>query len=130
MMTEGKTHTHADLKLWVKEKYAPAHERIVKLEEKHEASIQALKIQAKEYERRLSELNHAATRRELRDAHFVSNDAYDGYRESVETKFDKINESLAELRGQSAGSVNVRHLVFETITIIIAIVALYMAFGN
>ena len=129
-MTEGASHTHADLKLWVREEYSPAYARICKLEEKHEASIQALKIQGAQYERRLSDLNHAARHREERDANFVSNDTYNGYKEGVESKFDKINESLAEIRGAAAGSGNVRHLIFETVTIIVAIVALYLAFGN
>lgn len=112
-----------EIKLWVRNELMPAVERLTRLEEKHAASLKALRLQAAEYERRLDDLNHAHAKAEADRGQFVTKALNDAYKEKVDARFDHINNVLSELRGATTGKSSTRHIVFETITLIIAGIA-------
>jgi hypothetical protein len=77
--------------------------RIAILETKLEAADSARVIQAKEYERRLQDLNHAHTQAMERNATFVSRELYDaGIREALTAASAATTASIAESKALSA----------------------------
>lgn len=87
--------------------------RIVRLEEKLAAADKAKELQAREYERRLQDLNHAHRQAMERNATFVSREIYDGgIREAhaainaVKTSFEAMSNSLKKQIDELAARVN------------------------
>ena len=58
-MTDCTEQNMAACKLWVREEYLPAIERLIRLEERHEGSLKALELQAVVYEDRLELIKDA-----------------------------------------------------------------------
>jgi hypothetical protein len=102
-------------------------ERIARLEEKHEASIKALSIQASEYERRLAELNHAHAKHEAFAGTFVTEEVYMLGQQAIQTKFDDINTWVSEQKGSTKGQTSFRYVMAQIITITIAAAAVGIA---
>jgi chromosome segregation ATPase len=118
---------HADLKLWAKREFG---DRLTRVEKDIEAATKALELQAREYNRRLEELNHAHAKHEQFVARFPSNEKFEGYVQKMDLWQNQINQTLAELKGSDTGKVNLRHVIFESIAIIIAAFALWLAFSK
>lgn len=103
------------------------HDRLVILEESVKGMKENLLLQAHEYERRLTDLNHAHAKAIEERALTISTDKFDGYTDKVEAWQTSVNQTLAELKGRSAGGSAAGALVFQVLPILFAVAALAMA---
>lgn len=94
--------------------------RLGVLTERVTGSERAMVLQAKEYERRLEELNHAHARQVAMQMTFVSKDSWDGMMEWR----DGVNKSLTLLDGKAAAASSARVLLFQIIAAIMSLLAL------
>lgn len=113
-----------EIKLWV---VTELGERLTRLEEKHSASLYALELQAKEYERRLEVLNHAHSKHESLVATFTSVEKFTGHVASMEDWKEVVNQRMAELKGERSGKSDLWYVILQVITLGIAMIALYLA---
>lgn len=65
-------------------------------EEKFKALRQALKLQAKEYERRLEALNHEAEQLKNMQATYVSKEVFDRTNDAKDQRYERIADELKE----------------------------------
>ena len=100
-----------------------AQVRIAVLEEKVAAQRQEIASQAKEYERRLTDLNHAHEKQVKDQQTYVSDDKFLGWQGEINTRLGVISGVLAELQGRSGGVNSARTIVFQIIPMLIALVA-------
>jgi hypothetical protein len=80
--------------------------RVVKIEvlaERVHAVAKALRLQAKEYSRRLEELNHAHDKQVQDQATYVSSERYDGTIKEWTTWRMSVERQLSELTGRERG---------------------------
>ncbi len=62
----------------------------------HAAERQALQLQAAEYERRLEHLNNNLARADARDAQYVPREAFDAFRETLESRNEERMKIVAQ----------------------------------
>ena len=82
--------------------------RLSVLEERARGNAKRLKLQAKEYERRLAELNHAHQQQVERDADFVRLDKFDVHDKDMRVWQTEVRNTLSELQGRTAGTRSTR----------------------
>ena len=75
------------------------HERELR-EQQAKALERALELQAKEYDRRLEDLNHAHARALSAEAHTVQQAVYDATMEDLDVWKASVKEDIAVLRGE------------------------------
>jgi hypothetical protein len=96
-------------------------ERLSVLEERLRGMRAALRLQAREYERRLTDLNHAHDK-QVQDQHnYVSDDRYTGWQGEINTFRDSVNQKLATLSGKDTGSHGTRDIVMWVLMFLIAL---------
>lgn len=98
--------------------------RLAVLEEKHKALRSEIKKQAKEYQRRLAELNHAHDKQVQDQQTYVSEDKFAGWQGEIGSWRNQVSKTLAELEGRSAGGGSARALFFQILPLLISILAL------
>jgi hypothetical protein len=104
--------------------------RVTVLEEQLKAMREAKELQAKEYERRLTDLNHAHERQVEDQATFVSADKFEGFQGEINQWRNTVTITLADLAGKSAGIGSARGLVVQVITIVISMVTIAVIFWS
>ncbi len=76
-------------------------ERWIAHRREHKLTHRAYKLQAGEYERRLSELNHAHAEAKAKEAEYVSRDKFEDYIKRADdartTAFDRMGERLTTM---------------------------------
>ncbi len=87
------------------------HDRIVRLEERHQADHNALLLQAREYERRLDILNNENGRILDVQSHSVTAEKFEDYRSTQETALnlalELVNNRLGSLENWKAKATGV-----------------------
>ena len=78
------------------------HDRIVRLEEQAQSRANALRLQAIEYERRLTDLNHAHAHAEQARLGSVSSDKFEDY---IKTSAEALSVALTRADEQLSESV-------------------------
>lgn len=68
--------------------------------ERFDTAAQALKIQAREYERRLDALNGEATRLRELEATYVSKEFYEAHHEGIHTEIKDLKEKIDKQAGR------------------------------
>ena len=76
--------------------------RIERLRTKHHATQKALKLQKKEYERRLEDLNHEAQRLKTMQSQSVSRELFDAKIDELRRWHDTMNVRMAAWSGAGA----------------------------
>ena len=84
--------------------------------------------QAREYERRLSELNHAHDKQVADQATYVSGARYEGWQGEINSWRGQVSATLSELAGRTGMNTTFRGNMVQIVTIAIAVAALVMAF--
>jgi hypothetical protein len=79
----------------------------------------ALQVQAKEYERRLSELNHAHTLAEARNAEYVQRLVYDNDHREADARLNRLEQQIVEAKGRATGIGIALGALFTIIEIIL-----------
>src|ERR1700691_3540245 len=95
--------------------------RIAVLEEKVAAQRREIIDQAKEYERRLTELNHAHDKQVRDQQTYVSGDQFRGWQGEMNSWRAQVSGDLSKLQGREGGSAGVRAIVLQIIPMIIAL---------
>lgn len=98
------------------------HDRIVRLEERLKSNRRARRLQAKEYERRLAELNHENARLLARDAIFLPREVFDGYVTEAAAREQLRTEALRLARSQRITTV--AFSIIAAAGVVVALVAL------
>jgi DNA repair exonuclease SbcCD ATPase subunit len=83
---------------------AQCTERLTRLEEKFAASLVSLKLQAQEYERRLSSLNHEAQQLKDMQAKYTPRETWETNHKTLENDIKKLFESKNILEGKATQS--------------------------
>jgi hypothetical protein len=97
------------------------HDKIVALEVRVNGMKENITLQAREYERRLGELNHAHEKQVQDQATYISEDKFAGYVAETALWQKQVSETLAELKGR-------RSLVAQILPWFIALIGLAVAF--
>lgn len=116
-----------DIKLWVIEEYRIAVERLIRLEEKHEGSLIALKMQADVYEDRLQKLNGAHEKAEADRIQFVLVTVNELYKEKIDKELEYIRKELAEYRGAKESKTRLSRMIFSIAGIVLAFITIGVA---
>jgi oligoendopeptidase F len=98
--------------------------RIAVLEEKVNAAQREKILQAQEYERRLSELNHAHEKQVKDQSTYVSDDRFNGFMGQFSTLRDTVNTYMSGAEGRSLGTNRVTSMIFQFVPWLIAIAAI------
>ena len=105
--------------------------RIAVLEEKVAASEREKVLQAREYERRLQDLNHAHEKQVRDQATYISEDKFNGFlgevnawRGAMDAWKGTVVGALAGFEGIKGGSTTLRNLIIQSITVLISLSAL------
>ena len=77
--------------------------RIAVLEQQLKGAEHAVMLQAKEYERRLLELNHAHDRAVQDRATYVTREMFASFQDKIESSLDSIRESRSQDSGHKRG---------------------------
>ena len=85
------------------EKLARQATEIAVLQERIKGQADAIGLQAKEYERRLSELNHAHAQAVARNELYLPREVYDKAEITRELRISVLKERLDKMEGRSAG---------------------------
>jgi recombinational DNA repair ATPase RecF len=94
--------------------------RIAVLEQQLRDRDIQLALQAKEYERRLDELNHAHDKQVEDQRTYVSEDKFAGYASKMDTWRNDVSLALAQLQGQAGGKGSVGRIVVQVLTLLIS----------
>jgi hypothetical protein len=84
----------------------------------------ALEIQAREYERRLEDLNHAHQEAQRVLFTYVTRDVYEKDRENFQKLENLVNVELADRSGRSKGVITLFQILSGTAIVISVIVAI------
>lgn len=103
-------------------------ERIARLEERINSNERALDLQAKEYQRRLDDLNHDNHKRDSDRANFVTVERFNGYVDKMSAWQDVVNENLSRNTGRRHGSSSLLTSGLAVIAVIISLLALASRF--
>lgn len=105
--------------------------RIAVLEEKVAAAEREKLLQAREYERRLTDLNHAHEKQVKDQQTYISEDKFNGFigeinawRGTIDAWKTTVVSTLSGFEGGKTGSTVLRNLVIQSITILISLSAL------
>jgi len=95
-------------------------------DERREATAQELKKQALEYERRLSDLNHAHATAEKKNADYITRDLHNADIQSLTQKQDQIVATSAQKHDQAVATLTiniaaVQKLVYVGLGIVLAL---------
>ncbi len=101
--------------------------RLAVLEEQIKASRIEIEKQAREYLRRLDELNHAHSQNAADKINFVSSEKFDGYVENQDAWRSKVDTALAVLEGRAGGIGLARTTAQQQITLLILAVGVMVA---
>jgi len=94
--------------------------QIAVLQEKIASMQEAKVLQAKEYERRLEELNHAHAKAEQRNADYLPRELFERTMEELRLWRERVDHSISTAQGSRAG-------VFAAAGIVISVVAALIA---
>jgi|ERR1700679_372278 len=101
--------------------------RVSVLEEKVKSQRREIKTQAKEYQRRLLELNHAHDKQVQDQQTYVSEDKFTGWQGEMNSWRNNVSSELSKLQGREGGVGSTRGLVLQAIPIIIALAVAIVA---
>ena len=96
---------YATLQLWTHTEFG---DRLSRLEERHDAALKALDLQAAEYERRLDILNNAHARHDRLDLSRVTLERYVEFTDKMAKWRHNVDASISELHGQEHGKHDLR----------------------
>ena len=85
---------------------------------------EAIAKQATEYERRLTELNHAHEKQVEDQARYVSLDSYKGWQAEINAWKNNVSTELTLIKGRSSGVTTVQGFIFQVLPMLIAITAI------
>lgn len=88
--------------------------RLARIEERLTAMSEALKLQAKEYERRLMDLNHAHDKQVADQATYVTGDTFHGFIKEMQALQRSVDSQFAELKGGVAGAAKTRSATHQS----------------
>lgn len=88
----------------------------------------ALKLQAKEYERRLEELNHEAARLKSSQSISVSREFFDAKHEDIQKQVDELKLSRAILQGKADQKSVIIVGLLGGISVLISLITLLLTF--
>jgi hypothetical protein len=103
---------------------APSELKIAILEERLRGMRDAIEKQAREYERRLTELNHAHEKQVQDQSTYVSSDRYEGWQGEINAWKLDVSKQLTIMEGRSTGIVKVQGLIFQILPMLIAIASI------
>lgn len=95
--------------------------KVAILEERLRALREGIDKQAKEYERRLTELNHAHEKQVQDQATFVSNDRYEGWQGEMNAWRGEMSRKMSLLEGRSGGVSSVQGVILQVLSMLIAL---------
>ena len=98
--------------------------RIAVLEEKVAAQRREIAQQALEYERRLTDLNHAHEKQVRDQQTYVSDDKFAGWQGEINTWRSTVTGVLAELQGRTLGVGTTPAIVMQIVPMLIALPAI------
>jgi len=98
--------------------------KIAVLEEKVFNLQVAIDKQAKEYERRLAELNHAHEKQVADQSTYVSGARYEGWQGEINSWRSDVSNKFAVIEGRSGGITSTRALILQVLPMIIAILSI------
>jgi hypothetical protein len=82
--------------------------RLARIDERMRAIAAALELQAREYERRLVDLNHAHEKQVSDQSTYVSDDAFQGFVKEIRAWQRSVDAQFAELKGGTTGVTKTR----------------------
>jgi hypothetical protein len=94
--------------------------RIAVLEQQLRDRDIQLALQAKEYERRLDELNHAHDKQVEDQRTYVSEEKFSGYTSKMDAWRNDVSLALAQLQGQAGGKGAVGRVLVQVLTLMIS----------
>lgn len=98
--------------------------RIAVLEEQVRSLRREIEVQAVEYKRRLTELNHAHEQAQARNAEFVRIGSYESDINALRVWRDDVKVVLAKLEGSNRGTKSVWELFFQILPLMISLAVL------
>ena len=98
--------------------------RIAVLEEQVKAQRREIEQQAREYERRLTDLNHAHEKQVRDQQTYVSDDKFIGWQGEINNWRSNVSGVLSELQGRTLGVGTTRAIVMQIIPMLIALAAI------
>jgi len=102
--------------------------KVAVLEEQVLSLRREIEHQAVEYQRRLSELNHAHDKQVADQATYVSSDRYEGWQGEMNGWRQQVSAKLSELEGRSGGVMTARAMVLQILPMVIALIAIMSTF--
>lgn len=102
--------------------------KIAILEERLRSLRMEIDKQAREYERRLSELNHAHERAVEDKSNYVSLDSFVGWQGEINAWRGEVSTKLTLLEGRSSGTSSAQELIFKILPLLVAIAAIGLAY--
>lgn len=103
--------------------------RIAVIEERLSNNARELKRQAKEYERRLLDLNHAHDKQVADQQTYISEDKFAGYVSKIDEWQRSVSKTLSELEGRTGGVGSARTVLQQNVTLILLAVGVIVAIG-
>lgn len=103
---------------------ATSDTKIAILEERLRSLRQEIDKQAKEYERRLTELNHAHDKQVADQSTYVSSDRYEGWQGEMNAWKTEMSKKMTLIEGNSAGAGSVQRLVLQILPMLIALASI------
>jgi hypothetical protein len=98
--------------------------RLAILEERQLTMKEGIARQAIEYERRLTELNHAHDKQVKDQSTYVSNDKYEGWQGEMNAWKDDVAKKLSLLEGNRSGVGAAQSFIFQVLPMLIAIASI------
>lgn len=99
--------------------------KIAILEERLRSTREGIDKQAREYERRLTELNHAHEKQVADQARYVSLDTYQGWQGEINAWKGIVSTELTLVKGQRSGASTVQGFIFQILPMLIAIASIF-----
>jgi hypothetical protein len=103
---------------------ASSETKIAILEERIRGMRENTDKQALEYERRLTELNHAHEKQVRDQATYVSSDRYEGWQGEMNAWRADVNIKLSTAEGRSRGITVTQGFIFQILPLLIAIASI------
>jgi hypothetical protein len=103
------------------------HDRIIVLEERIRGIELATALQAKEYERRLQDLNHAHDKQVQDQQTYISEDKFNGYQSKIDGWRTTVDAFMAKNEGRSGGMSSAQALLFQILALAIGLLGIAAA---
>lgn len=103
---------------------ASSDTKIAILEERLRSLREEIDKQAKEYERRLTELNHAYEKQVADQSTYVSGDRYEGWQGEMNAWKGEVQRKMTLIEGQRGGVSSVQALILQVLPMLIALASI------